>query len=76
MPIDLLFIDTLHTRPDTLLTLVGWSKYVNRYISLHDYHNGFIGVVEAVEDWLKMTPKAQQILLPTGIGLIEIKKTL
>lgn len=71
--IDFLFIDTRHTYEDTLANLEAWFKHVKKggYIALHDYHDGFPGVKQAVDQFLKVRPEFSRIELGLGIGLLK-----
>jgi cephalosporin hydroxylase len=71
--INFLFIDTRHTFEDTLANLNLWSSKVREggYIALHDYHDGFPGVKQAVDQFLKDNPEYSRIDLRLGIGLLK-----
>lgn len=71
--IDFLFIDTRHTFEDTLANLNAWTGYVvhNGYVALHDYHDGFPGVKQAVDEFMKNNPDYSRIETGLGIGLLK-----
>lgn len=72
LDIDFLFIDTRHTYEDTIQNLVEWGKYAKKYIACHDYHEGFKGVQQAVDEYLQNNKKLSLVDLK-GIGIALIK---
>lgn len=72
--IDLLFIDTSHTYEHTLFELIEWGKWVvpNGIIVLHDTNQS--GVMNAINEYLKLNDNFYFENFPESNGLGVIKK--